>query len=244
MPVSVFHHDNGGIHQNSNGQCQPTKRHDVGTDVEVVHWDEGDCERDRQGENRDQRRAEVEQENNNDQGNYDGFLDQTVFQSVDRFADQTAAVIAGDHFNSRRQRSFDLRQLFLHTINYVKGVETIAHDHNAAHGLAFSIPLGYAFTDVGAEGNRAEIFDEYRRSVLGHHGHIRQIIQRFQVAQPANHVSRAAQFEHSSTHFIRARLHPVDHCGKRNAYASNLLGSTLTWYCRTNPPMLATSATP
>src|SRR5882724_13352880 len=199
MSISVFHHDNGGIHQNSDGQCQPAKRHDVGTDVEVIHGDEGDRERDGQGENRDQRRAKVEQENNNDQGNYDGFLDQTVFQSVDRFADQTAAVIAGDHFNSRRQRSFDLRQLFLHTINYVESIEPITHDYNAAHGLAFSIPLGYAFTDVGAEGNRAEIFDEYRRSVLGHHGHIRQIIQRFQVAQHANNVPLSAQFEHPAT---------------------------------------------
>ena len=166
----------------------------------------------------------MKQKHNDDQGNDDRFLDQAMFQSVDRFADQSAAVIAGDDLDSRRQRSFDLSQLLLDAIDHVEGIQPIAHDYNAAHGLAFAVPLRYAFADVRAEGNRAQILDEYGRPVLRHHGHVRQIVQRFQIAQAANHVSRAAQFEHAPTDFIRARLHPLDHGRQRNAICEQLVG--------------------
>ena len=155
----------------------------------------------------------MKQEHNNDQGNDDRFLNQTMFQSVDRFADQSSAVIAGDDLDSWRQRSFDLSQLLLDAINHVERVQPIPHDNDAAYGLAFAVPLRYAFADVRAEGNRTQILDEYGRSVLCHYGHVPQIIQRFQVAEAANHVACAAQFEHSSTDFIRARLHPINHGG-------------------------------
>src|SRR5437660_7177339 len=106
-----------------------------------------------------------------------------MFQSVDRFANQSPAVIAGDDLDSRRQRSFDLRQLFLDAIDHVECIETVAHDHNTAHSLAFTVPLGNTFADIWAEGNRAEIFDEYGRAALCHHGHVPEIIQRFQVTE-------------------------------------------------------------
>lgn len=47
-----------------------------------------------------------------------------------------------------RQRSFDLRQLFLDAINNVESVETVTHDHNATHCFALSVPLGHALADV------------------------------------------------------------------------------------------------
>src|SRR5438874_601671 len=224
MPISVFHHDNGGVHQNANGQGQPTQRHDVGADIQVVHGNEGERERDGQGENRDQRRAEMKQKHDDDQRNNNRFLDQAMYQRVYLFADQCPAVIARNDFDSRRQRSFDFSQLLLDAIDHVEGVQPIPHNDNAAHGLAFAIPLCDTFPHVWAEGNRAQILDEYGRPVLRHNRHVRQIIERLEIAEPANHVSRAAQFEYSSTDFVRARLHAVDDGRQRNAICQQLVG--------------------
>ena len=38
----------------------------------------------------------MKEKHNDDQGNDDRFFNQAMFQSVDRFADQSSAVIAGD----------------------------------------------------------------------------------------------------------------------------------------------------
>src|ERR1700722_6155279 len=140
-----------------------------------------------------------------------------MFQGVDRFTDQFPAVIAGDDLDSRRQRSFDLSQLLLDAIDHIEGIQPIPHDHNATHGLAFAVPLRYTFPQVWAEGNRTQILNEYGRPVLRHHRHVRQIIERLEIAQPANHVSRTAQFQYAAPNFIRTRLHAVDN--GREGYA-------------------------
>ena len=66
-------------------------------------------------------------------------------------------------------------------VDHIEGIQSVTHDHNAAYGLAFAVPLRDAFADVGAERDCAEILDEYRRSVLRHHRHVGQVIQRFQI---------------------------------------------------------------
>src|SRR6266478_5399575 len=107
----------------------------------------------------------MKQEHNNDQRNDNGFFNQIMFQRVDRFADQSPAVVAGNDLDSRRQRSFDLSQLLLDTVNHVERVQPITHDDNAAYGLAFAVPLSNTFADVRTEGNRAQILDENGRPV-------------------------------------------------------------------------------
>src|SRR5205807_679570 len=101
--------------------------------------------------------------------------------------------------------------------NHIEGIQPIPHDDNAAHRLAFAVPLRDTFPQVWAEGNGAQIFDEYGRSVLSHDRDVCQIIERLQIAQPANHVSRTAQFQYATTDFIRARLDAVDN--GREGYA-------------------------
>src|ERR1035438_6084403 len=61
-------------------------------------------------------------------------------------------------------------------------------------------------------------------SVLRHHRHVRQIIERLEIAQPANHVSRPAQFQYAATDFIRARLHPINDGGQRYAVREQFVG--------------------
>src|SRR5438046_3080026 len=125
----------------------------------------------------------MEQEHDNDQGNDNCLLDQTVLQRVYRFANQSAAVIAGNDLDPRRQGSFDLSQLLLDAINHVERVESIAHDDDAANGFAFAVPLSYPVADIGAEGNCSEILDQYWRSVLCHDRHVGQVVQRFEITE-------------------------------------------------------------
>jgi len=74
VSVAVLDHDDGRVHKNADGERESAERHDVRADVEVVHRDEG-CEYcDRQGKNRNQRRAKMEEEDNDDHADDDCFL--------------------------------------------------------------------------------------------------------------------------------------------------------------------------
>ncbi len=60
------------------GQRQSAERHDVRTDVQVVHRDEGRQHRDRQRENRNQRRAKMKQEEDDDNADDDRLFEQVA----------------------------------------------------------------------------------------------------------------------------------------------------------------------
>ena len=71
VAVAVFDHDDGSIHQHTNRKGEAAQRHDVGTDVEVVHGNERGRNGDGQGKDRNQCRAEVKQENDDDNADDD-----------------------------------------------------------------------------------------------------------------------------------------------------------------------------
>ena len=71
MPVSVFDHDDSRVHQHADGERQAAQRHDVRADVEVVHGNERRNYSYRQGKDRNQCRAEVKQENDDDNADDD-----------------------------------------------------------------------------------------------------------------------------------------------------------------------------
>ena len=83
VPVSVLDHHNGGIDQHANRQRQATKRHDVRTHVQVVHRNEGNHNSDGKRDDGNQRRAKVEEENDNDEADDGGFLDKVALQRLD-----------------------------------------------------------------------------------------------------------------------------------------------------------------
>ena len=83
VAVAVLHHDDPGINQHADGNGDTAQGHDVGGDPHQLHGDEGDQHRDRQGEDDDQGALEVEQEDQDHQGDDDGFLQQVLLQGVD-----------------------------------------------------------------------------------------------------------------------------------------------------------------
>ena len=73
MAVSVLHHHNGGIDQHADGQRQAAERHDVRADVQEVHGNERGQHGDGQRENGHERGTEMEQKDDADEADDDGF---------------------------------------------------------------------------------------------------------------------------------------------------------------------------
>ncbi len=195
LPVTVFDHDDGCVNQNANRQGQTAEGHDVGSDVEVVHRDEGGDYRDGQREDGDQRRTEMEQKDDDDNADDDRFLEQITLQRIDRRMNQPGAVVSGGHFDTGWQRRFDRQKLLLDAIDYAEGVHAVAHHDDAANRFAVPLPFGHAFTDVRPKGNRSQIFDEDGSAVLRGDGNGLKVAQGMQIAEAANHVFRSAHFK-------------------------------------------------
>src|SRR5437764_998207 len=73
MAIAVLHHNDCRIHQYADGKREAAQGHDVAADLEVIHRQEARHQRDGQSQNRDQRRAEVKEENNRYQADDNGF---------------------------------------------------------------------------------------------------------------------------------------------------------------------------
>ncbi len=117
----------------------------------------------------------MEQEDDDHETDDHCFLQQVTLQRSDRVLNQSGAVVASYDFNPWRQRSFNLGQLFLDSVDDVESIQPVAHNDNAAHGLAFSLPFRHTVTDVRAKRNSAQVLDHYRRSVLRHHRYVFQV---------------------------------------------------------------------
>ncbi len=210
LPVSVFDHNDGGVHEDANRQGQTAERHDVRGDVEVVHRDEGCDHGDRQGQDGNQRGTKVEQENDDHDADDDSLFEQVALQRFDGGLNQSGAVVSGDHFDARWQRGFDFEELLLDAIDDAEGIHPVAHHDNPANRFPFSLPLRNSFTNVRPERDYSQITDEDRRAVLGCYRNCFQVAQRMQIAESANHVFRSAHFKQPSTNFVRTGSNSFD----------------------------------
>ncbi len=146
--------------------------------MEVVHRDEGREYCDRQGQNGNQRRAEMKEEDNDDDADDDRFFQEVALESFDGRVNQSGAVVAGNDFDTWRQRCFCLCQFFLHAIDDIQGVHAVAHDDDARDGFSLALPLRHAFSNIGTETDRTEIANLDGSSVLRGDGHGFEIVQR------------------------------------------------------------------
>ena len=104
MAVPVLDHDDGGVHEHSDGEREAAQGHDVRGDVEVIHRDKGREHGDGQRQDGNEGRAEVKQEDDNDQADDDRLLQQVALQRVDGGMDQAGAVVTGDDLDAGRKR--------------------------------------------------------------------------------------------------------------------------------------------
>ncbi len=69
MLVGVLDHDDGSIDHGPDGNGDAAQRHDVGVEALVLHHDEGHQDGKRKSHDGHERRTEMQQEKNTDQGN-------------------------------------------------------------------------------------------------------------------------------------------------------------------------------
>src|SRR5215472_15479161 len=143
--------------------------------MQVIHRNEGSNDSNRQADDRNQRRSEVEQEPQADYADNERFQQQVALQSVDRFLNQRGAVVGRNYLNSRGQRWLNFGELLLDPIDDVERVQPIAHDNNPAYGLSFSLPFRNAFANIGTEGNTSHVSQQDRSAILCCEGNVLQV---------------------------------------------------------------------
>src|SRR5207249_8920598 len=84
---------------------------------------------------RDQRGADVPEENDADERYDNALLDQLFAKCADRAFDQIAAVVSRHDPHAIGQRRFDLFDLLFDSIDHVERVLAVPHDDDAADGL-------------------------------------------------------------------------------------------------------------
>ena len=190
----------------------PPQRHDVGAETEVVHRNEGGNDGDRKCHDRNERRPNMEQEEDDHQRDDDRLLDQGATQRADRLFDEPGPVIGWDDHDTGRERPFDLPQLRLDTANDVQRIFAVPHDDDAADHLTAAVELRDAPADVRAKSHVSDVRHPDRRaSQIGAKGHLFDVGRRGQVAPPAHHVLPPRKLQEPALDVVVTRLDRSGH---------------------------------
>jgi hypothetical protein len=104
-------------------------------------------------------------------------------------------VIGGNDLDTFWQGRRDLCQLCFDSLDHSEGVFAGPHDHDAADHLALAVQLGNASTLVRPDLDMGNVPDQDRRAAaIRPDGNQFDILDRAQVAAPANHIFRAGHF--------------------------------------------------
>ena len=219
------HHDLR-VDGRADGDGDAAQAHDRRRDVEQHHRDERQRHADRERQDRQQRAAEVEQEQHDHEADDDRLLGEGVFQGVDRSLDEPRTVIGDGHLHARGEAGLELGEFLLHALDDVEGVLPVAHDHDAADGLAFAVPLEQAAPDVGAEAHRREVLDQQRRPVrpVGAHRDLLDRSEVLDVAAPAHVVLAPRELEDAAPHVVVRLPDGVDDLRQRDAVGAQAAG--------------------
>src|SRR6266536_5581609 len=196
MAISILDNHNRSVDQHPDCKREAAEGHNVAADVQEIHRNECSQQSHGQSQDRYERRAEVEQENNSDETDDHTFGVQVALQRSDGFTDQSRPVVACMDLNSGRQAGGDLSDPCLNSVDYVQGVLAGAHDDDASDGFSFALPFRYAFANVWSKGYGPEIAQENGCAVLSVDGNFLQVFERRQVSESSDHVARAIHFQH------------------------------------------------
>src|SRR5581483_83183 len=163
--VSLLYHHDGRVHHGADRDGDASERHDVRREAHHAHRDECHHDRNRDGEYRDDGAGEVPEEDHDNNGDDDHFLDESVLQVVDRTEDQLGTVVGADDFDSGRKARFQVVQLGFDTGDHVERVFPLPRDDDTGDGVALAVPVGNAAPQVGSEFDATHVLHAYRDSV-------------------------------------------------------------------------------
>ena len=90
------------------------------------------------------------------------------FQRFDRAVNERSAVVSHRVCHVRRQPLHRLVQALFHVLNDLSGIGAVAHDDDAADGLAVAIQFGDAAAHVRAELDVRHVAKQNRHAVCPH----------------------------------------------------------------------------
>ena len=163
MLVRVLDHHDGCIDHGPDRDRDAPERHDVGVQPLVRHHDERRQNGHGDRENGDEGRAEMQQEQEADEGHDHALLGQLLPQRLDRPLDEPAAVVDGDDLHALRQASLQLVQPGLDALNNLVDVDARAYDDDAADHFPFTVQLGEPASDVRAQLHGGDVLHRDRR---------------------------------------------------------------------------------
>src|SRR3546814_18537694 len=132
--------------------------------MRISDWSSDVCSSDLhaqwQGQDRDQRRADVPKEQTADDRDNDELLDQLVGEILDGAIDQLRAVIDRHHLDPGRQALPEIGELVLDRCDGLTGILARAKDHAAAGDRDFAVPL--SSSEERRDGKECVSTDRYR----------------------------------------------------------------------------------
>src|ERR1700688_1888421 len=214
--MAVLDHHDRRVDQHADREREPAQRHDIGTDAEPVHRDEGGQQRQWNADYGNERRTEMQQEGDDHEAYDHCLFDQVAAERLDRCGDQAGAVVAGNDFDPGGQGLLDFGDLALDAVDYVERILAVAHHDYSAHDFSVAVEIGDAFTQVGSQAHDAEVADQNRRAVVVADRNLFEVGHRADVSQASNKVACARHFEHPAADLVVALADLVDHVPKRD----------------------------
>ena len=223
MLVHVLDHDDRTIDHRADRDCDSSERHDVRTDAHGAHGDECDQDANRQGDDRDQRRARVQQEHDAYDRHDDGFLQQLAAEILDRTVDQIAPIVDRAHDDSGRKSLGRLCELGLDARNRRERIFSEAHDDDAADRVASAVQIGHAAPNCRADTHAPELGDAHWCTCGGcTDDDILDVGDRFEVAKSPHHVLALGQLHHHRADIAVGALNGTHDARNRNAVREEL----------------------
>ena len=225
MLVRVLDHHHRRVDHRADRDRDAPERHDVGVDALVAHHDEGGQDAQRQRDDGDEGRTQVEQEDEAHDCDDKELLEKLVAEVLDGALDQARAIVDRHDLHAPRQAALQVLQLGLDRSDRLERVLARAHDDDAAGGLALAVEFADAAPHLGADLHARHVTEAHRDPGVGRQQrHLAEIIQRLQIARRPHHVLGFAEFEHRAAAFLVGASDRVDHTRVRNAVGGELVG--------------------
>ena len=187
--VRVLDHHHRGVHHRADRDGDAAERHDVGVHALVNHDDESRQDSERQRDDGDERRAQVEKEEHAHQRHDDELLDEFLPEVRHGALDERRAVVGRHDLHARRQARLERCDLRFDRGYRFKSVFTRAHHDHSARDLTLPVQLGDAAAHLGADLHARDVGEPHRDPrIADRKRNLAKVVQRLQVAACAHHV--------------------------------------------------------
>src|SRR5215471_4513968 len=134
------------------------------------------------------------------------------------------AVVHRDDIYAFWQTAFDFFQAVFHALNDRQSTAALTHHHDARYHLAHTVKIRGTTANIRPEHDSADVLNAYRSSVLRGKYRFLEVFCGLNVAAPADHVLRAAEFQQAGSGLAVGGTNRVGDARDRNAIAAKPIG--------------------